>query len=325
MLSRVADSLYWVSRYLERAEHTARLLDVQVHLALDEAPWSASLGWIGLVNGLRVELPVDHLQDTATMVAYLGCDRANASSILVCLENARENARQIREQISSEMWEALNRLYLAVRCTDGTRLWSEGPQKFLQKIQRGVQLFYGVADATMSHAEGWQFLRLGRFLERAIGRAWLLDAHFGIRGTTFPRTPTAEEHVAWSGLLRGCTAFEAYCKVYSAALNPQRVLEFLLLDAEFPHSVRFCVREIEQALISIGEWTGTPRTAAVKRRAGALAARLSFAGPDDISAAEIGGFLKGVVRDCIAVHEGVYERYIGYAVDAALRGSARAS
>jgi uncharacterized alpha-E superfamily protein len=318
MLSRVADSLYWMSRYLERAEHTARALDVQLHLALDEAPAIASVGWVCLLDALRIDLPAQKATNERAVTDALTFDKSNASSIICCVEQARENARQIREQITTDVWEELNRLYLSVKAMNNEQLWRSGPHPFLRSVQRGAQLLAGVADSTMNHGEGWQFIRLGRFMERATSVAWLLDAHFGVRG--FDSDPTAEDFVAWSGLLRTCTAFEPYCKVHTVELQPKRILSFLLFDSEFPHSVRFCAGQMEAAVSAISEWTATPRTAVVRRLAGRLQAELGFATIDEALKGDLSEYLREVVGRGFELHDAVYRRYIGYTVDAALRG-----
>jgi uncharacterized alpha-E superfamily protein len=320
MLSRVADCLYWMSRYLERAEHTARAIDVQLNLALDEAPWSASIGWVCLLNSLRTDLPMDIYVDARAATNALAFDRNNPSSIASCIANARENARQIRESVTSDMWEEINRLYLSIRDMNIDRLWDAGPHAFLRSVQRGAQMFCGVADSTMNHGEGWQFIRLGRFLERAMSLAWLLEAHFGMKGTVTSLEPSPDDFVAWAGLLRMCSAFEPYCRMHTVELRPQWILQFLLLDAEFPHSVRFAARQVEESVCALADWTGAPRTAAVQRLAGKLAAQLSYATIDEVLSADLTDYFQGIVGCCAEIHHALYCQYISYTVDAALRG-----
>jgi len=321
MLSRVADSLYWMSRFLERAEHTARAIDVQLQVALDEAPASASTGWVCLLNSLRTELPAEICSDDRAIASALLFDRGNSSSVISCVEQARENARQIREQITSDVWEEINRLYLSVREMDIDGVWRAGPHGFLRRIQRGAQLLAGVADSTMNHGEGWQFIRLGRFVERGIGLAWLLDAHFGMRVPGIGSEPTSDDFVIWSGLLRTCTAFEPYCKVHTADLRPQWILQFLLFSPDFPHSIRFCAAEIEASIDALAEDTGTLRSELVRRLSGRLHAELGFRLIDEVIDAGLSGYLDRVVSLCVQVHNAVYDRYISYAIDAALRGN----
>lgn len=319
MLSRVADCMYWMSRYLERAEHTARLIDVQLTIALDETPQYASLGWVCLLNALLADLPMEAMSDARVITHALALDHDNPSSILRCVENARENARQIREQITSEMWEEINALYLSLRDMDIDRVWQTGPHAFLRNVKRGAQVFAGVADSTMDRGQGWQFIRLGRFVERANALAWMLDAHFGIKGHATGE-PNPEDFVAWAGLLRGCNAYEPYCKIHTVELRPRWILDFLLLSAEFPHSVRFSAREIEAAVSGICEWTGTPRAAEIRRLAGRLSAELEFQTIGEVLGEDLSAYLRGIVERLSAVHNAAYGQFIGYTVDSVLRG-----
>lgn len=320
MLSRVGDALYWMSRYLERAEHTARAIDVQLHLALDESPVGATTGWVCLLGALKADLPLHLCADDRAMTEALTFDRANPSSIVNCIEMARENARQIREQITSDVWEELNRLRIEVREMDIERMWQRGPHGFLRSIQRGSQLLAGVADSTMNNGEGWQFIRLGRFIERAIDLAWLLDAHFGVRGIELPDEPSPDDFTIWSGLLRTCTAFEPYCKVHTAELRPSWIAQFLLLSADFPHSVRYCAGQINTAVSAIAEWTGTPQTADVRRAAGRLEAELAYRTIDEVLNDDLSDYLQSLVARCFQVHDAVYTQYVAYEIEAALRG-----
>jgi uncharacterized alpha-E superfamily protein len=325
MLSRVADCLYWMSRYLERAEHTARALDVQLNLALDEAPWTASEGWMCLLNGLRTDLPMETCADARAITHALVLDRANPSSVLSCIASARENARQIRESITSEMWEEINHLYLNIRSLTIDGLWSSGPHPLLRMIHRGGAFVAGVTDATMSHGDGWQFVRLGRFTERAMAVAWLLEAHFGIKDTHSPEEPASEQFVAWAGLLRTFAAFEPYCKVHTVELRPRRILQFLLLNEELPHSVRFASRQIEASIGGLRNHLGPGRSGELPRLAGRLAAQLSYTTIDEVMAGDLADYLRDIVSQCVAIHDAVYAGYLTYDVAAALGSAATGS
>src|ERR1700752_5355196 len=180
MLSRVADSLYWMSRYLERAEHTARWIEVDLQLRLHQSPGSAAGRWLRLLNALQTLGPEDAKVDAASITHLLTLARTNPSSILSCVAAARENLRQVREQWSSEMWEQLNRLYLQVSNTSKTESWLLNSHIFFRAVQEGAHLFQGVTDSTISHGEGWQYIQLGRYVERIDTLARLIGAHFVI-------------------------------------------------------------------------------------------------------------------------------------------------
>src|ERR1700685_2806814 len=255
MLSRVAESLYWMSRYLERAEHTARLLDVDLQLRLDQSPKNSSGRWLRLLEASQVPAPVDGQSDAAPLTHILTLDRDNSSSILSCVAAARENLRQVREQCSTEMWEQLNRLYLQVNSTTSSEAWLLNSYVFFRAVQEGAHLFQGATDSTMAHGEGWQYIQLGRFVERTDALARLIGTHFTWLHHSLEQAVENEEYLEWVGLLKSCAAFEAYCKTYTAELRPLRVAEFLLLNSSFPHSVRFSVDRVHAALIAIGELT----------------------------------------------------------------------
>src|SRR3974390_2962851 len=177
MLSRVADSLYWMSRYLERAEHTARLIDVQLNLLLDRSPVSAERRWQHMLACLGLQRPYEGARDSYSVAQALAFDVSQPSSIVACIMSARENARQVREEISSEMREQMNRLFHEVRRA-GMQDWEESPYQFLRGIREGGHLFQGITDSTMTHGQGWEFIQLGRYLERACAVSTLIRAQF---------------------------------------------------------------------------------------------------------------------------------------------------
>ncbi len=317
MLSRVADSLYWMSRYLERAEHTSRLIDVDFQLRLDQSAEAGAGRWLRLLDALQVPVPAGGKIDSATLAYTLTLDRSNPSSIVSCISTARENLRQVREQCSSEMWEQLNRLYLQVVGTPSGESWVLHSQLFFRGALDGVHLFQGVTDSTMSHGEGWHYIQLGRYVERTHGLAALIGTHY--RGFTQPweLTIDTDEHLEWVGLLKDCAAFEAYCKKYTAELRPLRVAEFLLLNPDFPHSVRFSVEKVHSALRSIGELTERKADSPM-RLAGRLRANLSFAQVEEIMADGLQDYLSNIKKLCVQAHNSIHQIYFDYPVESAL-------
>ena len=315
MLSRVADNLYWMSRYLERAEHTARVINVQLNLMLERGAGSDDRHWARVLRSLSVELSTEEQAQAQSLAQSLVRETSHRASIMSCVIGARENARQVREQISSEMWEELNRLFHFVRQAKGAGAdWDS--REFLQSVKEGAHLFQGITDSTMTHGEGWQFIQAGRFLERTIAVSSLVGAHFR------ELSPAAEEnqpeHFEWIGLLRSCTAFEAYCKAYTADLQPDRIAEFLVLHPTFPHSIRFSAASLEQAIKQIGGEMSGRRASRVERIAGRLQATLSFGQIDEIMSSGLDGYLETVLRQCGQVHSALYQTYISYAIEAAL-------
>jgi uncharacterized alpha-E superfamily protein len=183
-----------------------------------------------------------------------------------------------------------------------------------------VHQFQGVSDSTMSHGEGWQFIQVGRYIERATATAMLLEAyHPDLWGQT-DRLSEGNEYLEWMGLLRSATAFEAYCKVYTADLTPERILEFLLLDEEFPHSLRFSIDSLQQALGAIQRESGKSRADQLRRLAGRLQGSLSYSDVDEILSQDVVAYLGTIQTHCSEIHNTIYELYIDYSIQAALAG-----
>ncbi len=328
MLSRVADSLYWMSRYLERAEHTTRLLDVNLNLMLDESSTSSDRRWMRLLQALGKPKRLKWDGNPYELARTLTFDTTLKSSIVSCIIAARENARHVREQISTEQWHRLNSLYLEVTRPEFKRAMmlenvsasNEGPTAFLQQVMEAVHQFQGVTDSTMSHGEGWQFIQVGRFLERASATRLLLEAYHEDLWAEPDRPAEGNEYLEWMGLLRSATAFEAYCKVYTADLTPEWILEFLLLDAQFPHSLRFSIDSLQCALQAIQLESGKNRAEELHRIAGRLSASLRFASVDEILNGDVVAYLRNIQQQCQAIHETIYHLYVDYSIQAALAG-----
>jgi len=320
MLSRVADSLYWMSRYLERAEHTSRLLDVHLHAMLDLSPDSITHRWKRLTTILYVPETNLHADDVHEMARVLAFDAQNSDSLVACVAAARENARQVREQISSEMWEQLNQLYLSVIRTNIDQIWTEHRHDFFWSIREASHLFQGITDATMNHGQGWQFIQLGRYIERANATASLLGVFFAdiLQKGRALSAPSTDDYLEWVGLLKCVTAFEAYCKVYTADVRPDWIGEFLLLDPEFPRSVFFSAKTISGALEAIAGSTASEKSARPNRIAGRLLASLSFSAIEEIMAGGLQAYLNDIQSQCAQIHTAINQEYITYAVDAAL-------
>jgi uncharacterized alpha-E superfamily protein len=311
MLSRVSDSLYWMSRYLERAEHTARLIGVQWNLMLDQGPADSFARWQRVLKQLDAVMPDATPNDPFGVARGLVFDLACRSSIVSSIVSARENAQQVREQISSEMWEQLNRLFHEVKRASLNEEWDAEPMDFLRTVRNGCYLFQGLSDTTISHGEGWQFIQAGRGLERAIASSNMLRIHLA-------DAAIQNDPLEWAGLLRNCQAFEAYCKVYTAELRPEWIVEFLLLSEDFPHSIRFCVDRVLGALGAIGRSLPAHRAAPVDRLTGRLQSILRYA---DVREIQTGGwepFLRDLIRQAVLIHNAVHQVYIYYPVEAAL-------
>ena len=312
MLSRVADSLFWMSRYLERAEHIARVVNVNLNLALDRSATDAG-NW-----GRRVASLPDPPAWSGRVVLpdSFAPDELQRESIRACIGVARENARQVREEISSEMWEEINRLFLALRRPTGDGEWIVGSHEFFTATVNSVQMFQGVTDATMTHGEGWHFMEIGRYLERAGSTAALLDAQYRGRVTGGPGEGFSE-YVEWVAVLKSCCAFEAYCRQYTADLRSDRIAEFLVLNSDFPRSIHFAAANIKTSLQALTGLAGRG-TGRVERLAGRLTASLDYGQIDEILS-DLPVYLDGIIRQTALINAALFQQYISYPIDSALR------
>jgi uncharacterized alpha-E superfamily protein len=311
LLSRVADALYWISRYLERAEHTARLIDVAGDLGLDRAAAVRSRAIDRLYGSIGLPTDSEGNQSPITRALF---DTSRRNSVAACVLAARENARQVREEISSDMWEQLNDLFLRVRKLQDAS--SGGRTHYVSRVVvEGVHLFAGITDATMGHGEGWQYLQAGRFVERAAATATLLDSFLVDSGDA---APAALDQADWVALLRSCSALEGYCRCYTADVRPERVTEFLLLDAECPRSIRFAATRLEAALRAIARYTGQTSSGRAERLSGRLRASLDYGQVDEILSDDPHAYLTGVTRQCAHIHAAMSQSYISYPIETAL-------
>jgi uncharacterized alpha-E superfamily protein len=280
MLSRVANSIYWLNRYVERAENVARFVDVNLNLLLD-LPAGVAQQWqpTVLTTGDLPLFQERYGEVTAeNVVRFLTFDRDYPNSIVSCLQFARENARSMREVISSEMWQQVNAFYLMVIDASNALSLSDTAAlfQFFEEVKQASHLFAGIMDATMTHNEGWHFGQIGRFLERADKTARILDVKYFILLPSVKDVGTALDELQWIALLKSASAYEMYRKRGMHRISPTPVAEFLILDRDFPRSVRFCITEVERSLHQI---TGTPIgtwCTPVERSLGRLRADLDY-------------------------------------------------
>jgi uncharacterized alpha-E superfamily protein len=283
MLSRVADALFWLSRYTERAENNARMADVNLQLMLDAQLLNSKnqQHWESIIFTLEDnELFKKHYPQITkdSVVEFVTFDRRNPNSIYSCLALARENARTVREQISVEMWEQINRMFLLFRSGDAKQMFEVSTYEFFKWILEGSQLFQGVTDATMSHDEGWEFIQLGKYLERADRTSRILDIKYHILLPTGEQIGGNVDTIQWMAVLKSCSALEPYRKHYRGQVAPWKVVEFLVKNATFPRSVIFCVNSVDESLHKI---TGVDRgdfnyKVEAERLSGKLLADLSY-------------------------------------------------
>jgi uncharacterized alpha-E superfamily protein len=282
LLSRVADSVYWMARYIERAENVARFIGVNLNLQID-LPLAPSQQWQPLIDtsgDAEVFKERFGVATQARVIEWLAYDADNSNSIASCLRYARENARSVRETISSEMWAQVNSMYLQLQ----TQRSLPEPERMLdafREIRMGCHLFEGVTDATMSHNEAWHFMRLGRMLERADKTSRILDVKYFMLLPSVRDVGTPYDDIHWSAVLRSVSGFEMYRKKYGR-ITPSDVVDFLVMDNEFPRAVRFCIKSASESLQSV---TGTPIGAFRYRSEqlmGQLRAELDFTSVDTV-------------------------------------------
>jgi uncharacterized alpha-E superfamily protein len=306
MLSRVADSLYWMSRYFERADHTARVLEATYNLMLNPSNASLEQRWQRITTSLGLGPDAAAVDPQAAMIR-LTLEPSHRSSLLACLSGARDNASQVRDEISSEMWERLNSIYHDLK--GASQQEGANPMRVVSAVREGAYRFYGVTDATMNHGEGWYFIQLGKFIERACTIATLVDTHFS--------ATTEADDLEWVGLLSSCLAFEAYCKVYTADMKPSCVAEFLLLNGQFPYSVRYSADRMYHALETIALTTSNRKVTRIDRLIGQLRSSLAYSQIQEIIGKGLHPFLNGVNDQCRALHAAVHDAYIDYPIESA--------
>src|SRR6202048_4549074 len=290
MLARVADSIYWMSRYGERAENVARFIEVNLNLMLD-LPVGSVQQWQPMVATTGDAEEFAKRYGTATqhnVIQFLTFDHENANSIRSCLRAARENARSVREVISSEMWEQLNGFSLGVKASAAGS--QRDPQDLLRSIRRSSHLFTGVTDATMTHNESWHFCQLGCMLERADKTSRILDVKYFLLLPTAADVGTTADDIQWAAVLRSASAFEMYRKSHGR-IAPDRIVEFLLLEKKFPRAIHYCLVRARESVHAI---SGTPAEMfrhPVERLIGELCSELAYARVETIITAGLHEYL----------------------------------
>lgn len=308
MLSRVADCLFWMSRYVERAENVARFIDVNQNLTLDlgEAlpeQWSPVVYTTGDQQDFQSRYPGF---DRRSVLEFLTFDERNPNSIVSCLRAARENARQVRETISGQMWEELNKFFLLVRAAAANLDVLDSPYELLLEIKSRSQLLVGMTDATLSHGEAWHFSRVGRLLERADKTSRILDVKYFLLLPSLGDVGSSLDVVGWSALLKSASALEMYRQRHGR-LDPAHVVDFLLLDRHFARSVRFCLVKTEESLHAISGAPFGMFSNRAEQAAGKLRADLDYTDLADIFSVGMHEFIDHLQSDLnrlgLAVHE----------------------
>jgi len=300
--------MYWMSRYFERAHNSARVLEATYNLILNPAKSSTEQRWYRVLTWLIPDTD-EFESDPHKIMRRLASGSEDRASIMSCVISARENARQVREEISSEMWEHLNRLYHHILQSRALPDDDAAEMRLVAEVREASYRFQGLTDLTMSHGEEWHFIQLGKYSERAINLSVLLDAYFS--------TDEPSDDLDWVGLLTSCAAFESYCKAYTADLKPERVAEFILLHPDFPYSVRYSVQGMQNALRCIIDLSSGRDSEKITRLIGRLQSSLAYGQISEVMSGDMHNYLRNIIGQCRSVHAAVHDAFIDYPIEVA--------
>ncbi|WP_193211410.1 alpha-E domain-containing protein [Luteolibacter marinus] len=313
MLSRVANSLYWMVRLIERADNLSRIIEVNGQLLLDHERLDSErlrAFWKPIILSTGDEALFSEQYSeagSAEVIRFLTEDRKNPNSIVSCIAQARENARMVRDQLSEELWEELNSLYLFINSSEGEQLLQNDPPRYYETIRRATFTFHGIAAASISRSEAWEFMDLGRHLERADKTTRFLDI------TSF--LPETEETAGgrgfqWTAILRSCGALGAFRTGHRGEPCASNVVDLLMFSPDFPRSVRYCADRIDRSLHRI---SGHPRGAYcndAERVSGRLLSELSYGSTEEILEAGLHAYLDGLQSRFNEIGEEAFRAYV---------------
>lgn len=310
MLSRVADSLYWMNRYIERAENIARIIDANLHFFLDseipDAEQWEPLVWITGAHEYFFEK-----YKTATrenVIFFLTFDREYNNSIISCLMFARENAKSIREIINIEMWEQINKFYILLNELSGKEISLDFLHDFFEKIKYNCHLFNGISDSTMSRNEGWHFSRLGKMIERADKTSRIIDIKYFHLLPSVKFVGSAYDILQWSAILKSASGLEMFKKKYKI-IKPDKIIEFLILDSEFPRSIKYCITKANESIHAISGTTNNSFSNKPEQSLGMLNAELSYIAIDHIIETGFHEFIDSFQNKLLNIEIDIYSKY----------------
>ena len=287
LLCRVADSLFWMSRYIERAENTARLVDVNLQLLLEtdgsskaaERHWEGillAMGDLALYRSLYTEITSQNAMEFFTF------NRKNPSSLICCIYSARENARMIRDAIAEEMWVGINRAYLFLKSQNAAAVWESGPNDFFEHVKEYTILFQGTTDTIFPRSVGFEFIKCGNFIERADKIARIIDTKYFLTPPGTSDIGGAVDTAGWVAVLRACSGREAYQRMYVQDITARNVAEHLLLSRAFPRSVFYSVLSLQSAMHAVSGCPLTHFSTEAERLVGRLVSDLSYTSIDEV-------------------------------------------
>jgi uncharacterized alpha-E superfamily protein len=319
MLSRDADSIYWMSRYMERAEHVARILHVNSHLLIDvgelapdlqQRQWQSVLTILrsgDLANVVGAEGVGTEAAVAQKVAQHMTFNAENPNSLLSCISKARENARGVRETISAEMWENLNTLYWTLN--DAPARFDEAPDDFYRQVIYGSMLFQGLTDQTLAHDQRWHFAQLGKYFERIDVTSRIIEVKFTILRAAEPKLETPIKNIHWMSVLRSCCSIEAYRRNNIGDMDPIRVATFLILEPEFPRSIRFAVTKAFDSITAIRAEIDPRAMDPAERTLGRLKSQLDFAERGEINRQGIPQVLQKIQSDVVEAALAIQKGY----------------
>lgn len=306
-----------MNRYLERAENTARIVDVNLQLLLDFRNLNDETlagHWVPIIQSTGDEEFFFKRYEKATgqtVTEFMVFQTEYANSIVSSVASARENARMVRDQITLELWEELNRLYLFLKSSNAREVWRSSPFEFFQEIKASSLHLQGLIEATMVHNEGWHFMQVGRYLERADKTTRILDVrHQAVPAKGKPGEVSQTDALEWSAVLRSCSAWDAYKAIRGAEVGPRHVAEFLLLSEDFPRSVEFCVMELNTALRRISGVPAGRFCNDAEKLSGRLLAELQFSTIEEIFDHGLHDYLDVLQLKLNSIGEALFNAYI---------------
>ena len=292
--------MYWLSRYIERAEHVARLLLVNSNLLVDVgdlAPDLQERQWNSvpaIMRSVPSESEAARFGDGGAIARYMAFDPENPNSLITCVSRARENARGIRENISAEMWECVNTLYWSIRGDEARTRFEESPDDFYRQLMNGSMLFQGLTDQTLNHDQRWLFTQLGKYIERIDVTCGIIETKYGILKSAEQKLEGALRNIHWMAVLRCCCSLEAYRRQYVGDMDPLRVASFLILEQSYPRSIRYAVGRAHDAIASIRAEVNPLAIDPAERVLGRLDAQLEYAEMTEILADGLSPYLQRI-------------------------------
>jgi uncharacterized alpha-E superfamily protein len=316
MLSRVANSLYWMSRYIERAENIARLLDVNLQLLLDFGSLDDQQikeHWLPILRSAGDEetfFKLYPLADSQNVTEFMTFREENPNSVVACLLSARENARQVRDQISREMFEVLNECYLFLKSKNAREVWESGAHEFYEQIKRYSHLFQGLTASTFSRSEGYEFIQFGRYLERGDKTARILDVKYHILLPSVADVGGAVDAAQWQAVLRSVSALEAYRRFHVSDILPSKVAEFLIFSRTFPRSIRFCMEQVDECLRLLAGTAKGEYRSPLERAFGRALSDMQFQTIEEVLNSGLHEYLQNIQTVLDGIDDFIYQTYM---------------